>query len=354
MMYKQIYASGSNYEIGLTHGKLAIDEIGGTIRHYRQKFQELWQCDWNTIKEFSNTYYSVIQNSFPQYIEEMKGISDGSGFSFDDILAINCHYELARKGNLVEHSCSVIGVDSSRSDNGHTYLAENWDYSIPQRNNSVILHLTLPKNLKLCMLTEGGIIGRMGYNNYGIGYCGNTMKNDFVGAKLPLHMIKRGILEQSSLQEIYTFVNQYAAGSSYNLMVESASDGGMDFEVDYAQISALQPDQGLLLHTNHFLSKHLISNPAYIKYQKTESVERYQGLRDALFSLPRISFQDIKATLSSHSSDRMSICVHEDPSLPLEKQWATIWSLIIDLSELKMYVCKGNPCQNSYDEITLD
>lgn len=353
MVFKEICAAGSSYEIGLTHGSKAKDMVAGTIEYYRQKFEPIWNCSWAEIKEFSNQYYNLIQAYFPQYIEEMRGLCDGSGQRFDDILAINCHYEIARKGGLAEHSCSVIGVESSRSTDGHTYMAENWDYGVFQKNNTIILKLTLPDDTRICMVTEAGIIGRMGFNSNGIGYCGNTLKNDYVGLKLPLHMMKRLILEQHTLKDIRSIVRTFGTGSSFNILTGSSTEGISDFEVDSHQTTELLPVNGLMFHTNHFLASQLHTRKEYIKYQKNESVLRYASLKQSLEPLEKISLQDIKNALVQHGNHPQGVCTHADHALPIKMQWATICSLVMDLTKQTMYLCEGNPCEHTYLETKL-
>lgn len=353
MAFKEICAAGSSYEMGLAHGSKAKDMVAGTIDYYRQKFEPIWNCSWAEIKEFSNQYYDLIQADFPQYIEEMRGICHGSGQQFDDILAINCHYEIARKGGLTEHSCSVIGVESGRSADGRTYMAENWDYGVFQKHNTIILKLTLPDDTRICMVTEAGIIGRMGFNSSGIGYCGNTLKNDHVGLKLPLHLMKRLILEQHTLEDVRRMVHTFGTGSSFNILAGSSRDGICDFEVDSRQATELLPANSLMLHTNHFLASGLNTDREYIKYLKNESVLRYDSLKQSLEHLERISFQDIKKALVQHGNHPQGVCTHADQALPVRKQWATICSLVMDLTEQTMYICEGNPCGHTYLETKL-
>ena len=353
MSFKEIHASGSNYNLGFTHGSLAKEKVAGTIYYYKQKFEKIWGCPWDKIKEFSNQYYHVIQSNFPQYLDELRGISDGSDMPFDDILAINCHYEIARKGGISEHSCSVIGVNCTRSADGNSYIAENWDYAVFQKNNSIILKLTLDNNSKICMVTEAGIIGRMGFNSNGIGYCGNTLKNDDVGFKLPLHIVKRLILEQRSLSDVRNVIHHYGVASSFNILAGSHNEGFCDFEVDYRQITELAPKNGLLLHTNNFISPHLNVDNKYTKYQKEESVLRYQSLEKSLSRLIKISVNDIRKALAQHTNHPYGVCTHADENTPAEQQWATICSLIINLPDQLMYVCEGNPCESKYTMVRL-
>jgi len=353
MAFQEIQTTGSNYEIGFTHGAAAPDKVAGTIYYYKQKFEKIWNCSWENIKQFSNQYYQVIQELFPQYIQEMEGIAAGSGQSFEDILAINCHYEIARKGGLMESSCSVVGISAERSADGKAYIAENWDYAVFQKGNTVLLKIALPNGTKLCMVTEAGIIGRMGFNNHGIGYCGNTLKNDYVGPKLPLHMIKRLVLEQTSLEDARRIIHNYGAGSSFNMLLCSATEDPCDFEIDYRQVTELSASNGLLFHTNHFTSADLIRQPAYTKYQKQESVLRLNSLRKSLEHLDKISMENLIHTLRTHDNHPQGVCTHANASAPLLEQWSTICSMIVDLSEQTMYVCEGNPCENEYVKVII-
>jgi len=349
-MFKTVIVSGNPYERGLSHGKQAEYEIRRTIRFNIQKMEDLWKKPWEEIRENAGKYGDYLEKSFPEYMEEMRGIADGSGCLFKDILASNCRYELSRMGSAyLENSCTTIGISSRRSANGHTYICENWDWAQYQSESCIILKIDYGNGRQIYTVTEGGILGRMGRNNRGIVFAGNTLKNDLFGLGLPVHIMMRKILECDGLQQVKDLIRNNSIGSSYNLMVGS-SEGILDFEVDNSQITLIKEENGTVCHTNTFIDKELRSDPRYTKYEKEESMLRYESARRQLERKDKISIDDLKSILRSHDNHPYGICTHAVQKEEMKK-WATLASMIVDIEGNKMYLAAGNPCECDYEEI---
>ena len=81
-----VYLTGSPYEIGLAHGKLCRKEILEVNRHifeYYEKISHDSQSQWLTRSR-------RLEKHIPtEYIEEMRGISEGAGIEYDKILFLN-------------------------------------------------------------------------------------------------------------------------------------------------------------------------------------------------------------------------------------------------------------------------
>ena len=134
---KILHVSGSNYEMGYQHGYLLKDEIE---KNYRAVFslsdQEIYDFvlrEWN----------EVISHYVPQeYIEEMQGLADGSGKSFDDVavfvygwryffdeLPTSCMemsaWGPATKDGKLRHFYSLDWHLNAKDSESDTYLQEN-------------------------------------------------------------------------------------------------------------------------------------------------------------------------------------------------------------------------------------
>jgi len=94
----EVLATGSPHKIGLAHGTISKFSIHGSITFYKALFQSKCKMDWSTVKSFALNYQSYLDQNFPQYIEEMRGIAEGAGVSYEDILALNVRTEIAFGG----------------------------------------------------------------------------------------------------------------------------------------------------------------------------------------------------------------------------------------------------------------
>ena len=80
---------------------------------------------WKDVCRFAAAYRDVISRSFPDLVEEARGIAEGSCLSVEDIMVINCRYEMSKvpqipecsdtyisESRISENSCSVISSSS--------------------------------------------------------------------------------------------------------------------------------------------------------------------------------------------------------------------------------------------------
>ena len=77
-----VYLTGTPYEIGLAHGTLLkreIIEVNKPYFEYYAQFLEKYSDQWSKL---SKTFKKKIPQ---EYLEEMRGISDGAQIDFDKI-----------------------------------------------------------------------------------------------------------------------------------------------------------------------------------------------------------------------------------------------------------------------------
>ncbi len=349
-MFKIVELSGTHFEMGYQHGDIMKEQILSTLLFNKNKMEKLWKRNWEEIKSYSNQFLPYLQKNHPDYIEELRGISEGSRLPFDDILAINCRYEISRKGLDKDNCCTTIGISKEKSKDGHAKLAENWDWALCQKKNIVILKMKYNNGLKITTITEAGIIGRMGINNYGIGVVGNTLKNTNVGIGIPVHFTFRKLLEQRSIDSVKEFFQDNKIASSYNFMIANESKI-YDFEVDNKQAKCLQAE--CLYHTNHFIISDLRKNNAYTQYEAEESLKRYESVEEQIKKHKLIDYEDLIQILSSHENHPQGVCTHSKENVADDKKWSTLCSVIFDLTSKEIYLSCGNPCTEPYERMVI-
>ena len=62
--------------------------------------------------------------------------------------------------------------------NGHTLLAQNWDWHPDQRDAMVLLTTTDESGHRVLALTEAGMLAKTGLNSAGVGLCVNMLGTD--------------------------------------------------------------------------------------------------------------------------------------------------------------------------------
>lgn len=83
---------------------------------------------WSSVHAFARQYQPYLLSQWPDYVEEMKGVAEGAGVRFEDILALNVRTEIAF-GNFsssANDGCTAL----SWKDAGVSLLGQNWDWNI--------------------------------------------------------------------------------------------------------------------------------------------------------------------------------------------------------------------------------
>ena len=94
--FKKVVLSGTPHERGVTYGRECRELIDRTIGDYERYFNNKPNLSWNYAIQMAAKFIPAIEAFAPELMEEMHGIAEGCGRSFDEILAINCRSELLR------------------------------------------------------------------------------------------------------------------------------------------------------------------------------------------------------------------------------------------------------------------
>lgn len=356
MNFPYIEIEGTPYEIGFQEGENFKTQITGSIECYKVMFMDYSQLDWDRARELSRQFIPVISEYNPDYLEEMRGIADGSGFDFEDILALNCRSELVFVGkefDKMDGGCTSIGVSSDAGESGNAFLAHNWDWKTSQRSSMVMMKIR-QKNGKptIFMVTEAGIIGKTGFNSAGVALYLNALSTNQAPGGLPLHMAMRGILDCETLAEAVKAATRMPLGCCANFMLGHKNGECIDLEIENDDFDVLYPQDGIIVHTNHFLSPRLPIAPRKdtTKYKLTDSFVRL-GRADKLMRAKKnkITVDDIIDVLSDHVEYPSSICRHDDLKLEPGLRMGTVFSMVVNLTSGDIYFCKGNPCELKYE-----
>ena len=347
--------SGNSYEIGYGVGAQAKKYVLNCVQSYKDMFWAFNGLDWEKCKKLAQQYIPTIESYDPDYIEEMKGIADGAGLTFDDILLLNCRSEVVLRGNadLPPDGCTAIAVTPERT-GGSTYIGQNWDWKPSQRDSMIIVKINQTANDKpnLVLLTEAGIIGKYGMNSYGLGFCFNAMSvNEFPHGGLPLHIALRGAMDSQNLCEAALKVTKMQLGCSVNFMIASADGEAIDIEISNDDFDILYPEKSIIVHANNFKSLRLPRHP-YRETSKAKWPDTFirTGRAEKLMRAIEgdIKPQDFMKVFSDHADFPTSICHHEDPRDPVHNRLGTVTSFIMDLNRMEMYVALGSPCMARY------
>jgi len=303
--------------------------------------------------EKASQFVGPIRDFDADLLSELRGVADGADVSLEEVMALNSRYEVVwsqmpprKKG------CTALAALPKATESGHTLIAQNWDYLVGVRDSCIMLEVQAEDKPAVVMHTEAGIIGQKGINSKGIGLVVNALVSDVDRFEpcIPFWILCRRALNSQSLREALSVILSTEKTVSSNVMLAQAGGAAVDIESTPLDTSIIQPEHGLLVHTNHFIG--LRSLPVKDKFVRTssDSIYRHSIARDYLQERAgSLSRESIKEILRDHFGKPHSICAHEDLTVDEGYRGETLASVIFDLETREILVTKGPPCLGKYN-----
>jgi isopenicillin-N N-acyltransferase-like protein len=319
-------------------------------------------------------YIPGIVQFFPEAIQELKGIADGSGIELVDVVFLNARYDLARvrgsktrpcpprreptangatrtgknrEANLPANGivlngeensdgineCTTAGFLMESTVNGDVILAQNWDNSanIVLKELAVYLEIHPDPSEELpvmFVMTEAGTLGRSGVNSSGLALCASSLlsSEDYFpldyslppGAKqeplLPISLIRRQFLQNSNFGNALVNIQTAPKHVSNTLMVGTADNFVMGLEVTPTTTHLCYPEgkDNFVVHANHFTSQSFHASPWTDLYPGGGSWYRAVRVARAVrpFNDAGLTREKITEGFSDHLSLPTSVCQH--------------------------------------------
>lgn len=286
--------------------------------------------------------------NYPRYCEEMQGVADGAQVPVVDIMALNCRSEITF-GLFVENSKSPVDSDGCTSMSWNTgrttFLSQNWDWMPGQAPNLIICRVSQPNTdlPDFQMITEAGIIGKIGFNSAGVGCCFNAIRARGVDeTRMPIHFGLRTVLESQSKEKAVAALKQRGlAGSAY--MVIGDRLGAIGLESSHLGFQELHADAlGRICHANHYLAKHAgVQESVWL----TDSPERTARIRE--IATPEVMKQEPSfSSILEVFKDEMNLpgAINRKVQEGLSRS-ASLFNVVFDLGSKEGVVTMGRPTE---------
>ena len=339
--FQFIKLTGTPFERGKTYGAAAKKEIGISLGLYAKLFKGYANLSWDGAKEKALKFEKTIQEYFPEALDEMKGIAEGSGRSYEDILALNCRSELMF---ALPDGCTTLALLPEAA-KGKTIIAQTWDWLMECRPANVILEIHQDPLPTILTVSEAGMVGGKGLNSNGIGVCLNAMSVGRGQIGVPLHLMYRGILNSRTITDALDRICEVKRAGAGTFTIGSAAGVVLSFEYTPDNFDVLMSEGEPLCHTNHYLSP-LFKGEDKLKGSVADTHIRYNMLRRLTKQYKDgMEIQDVWTVFSNHVNYPDSICSHEDPANPETTRFCTVYATLMDLDNRALWVTSGCPCE---------
>lgn len=323
---------GNNYEIGYKLGKLLKDFPMKEVFLNNEIILE--KEDILNLKSLLNKYSNGI-------VEEIEGFADGLGVSSDKILYNAMSYLKPR--------CSQIGLSNKITENNHTILARNYEFSHLAEDFNLMRTKVNGKYAHLG--TSVLFFGRDdGINEKGLAIsmssCGIP-----VGARIEMKSPKveglqfwvaiRGVLENcKNVNEGIEFLKNFPIASNVNFVLADAFNNIALFNIYNGEIDIElldgDSDKKYLHITNHYNEKKM---KKYDELPIENSIARYTLIENFINDREEISVNDIKSFLLKKFPEGLYLNYYDD-------FFGTTKSIIMDCDESSLEIVWGGRNEN--------
>jgi isopenicillin-N N-acyltransferase-like protein len=285
---------------------------------------------------------------------EVRGIALGAGADPAHVAALNARTEiLALLGARGRGECSTVVVLGPNGQppltmqtwDWHDHFADAWLVWTIEHEDGRVVHL----------LTEYGILGKIGVSSRGIGIHFNILHHRSDAARggigAPLHVLSRLALDTADdASAALALLGAAEVSASSALTVVGAGNAGKT-----AVCAELVPEgprfvtpsaTGLLIRTNHCL------DPAAAVGDRAprvgpDSYLRHDVLQRALYGRTPAGREALRALMASHAGGAGAVCCHPDPAAALGDRWATLATVALDVREGELWVRRNGPCDEA-------
>ncbi|GAA0428277.1 C45 family autoproteolytic acyltransferase/hydolase [Lentibacillus halophilus] len=358
-----LHLSGDPKEIGRQHGEQGKQEMINSMNTYERLFYEFQGIDWTDVKERAKIHIPAIEAFDIALLEEMEGVAEGSGMTFEDVLALNARSEIALTGDAhtsFSDGCTSISTCSPVTND--TIMGQTWDWKGSQKDSLLMLNIEREDRPNVSMITEAGIIGKIGCNDHAIGVGLNALHSSQKTKGIPIHLGLRSILDTSSLHEAMANVQEGQMASAANFMIGYHEDqrGGMALHVEVSPygIAVTNQDTSYGVHANHICSQEIqmkVGDNNNLRYSDSEIRERRakQLVTQAIQEQQTITDETFKTWLSDTFNAPNSINHYANEQVPSHRQIETVFAVVMNLSTNRLHVCDGMPAHDPFETYTI-
>ena len=328
------YSNIDATKIGQQHGQAAKLHISRCIDFYAGLFLKNCKKTWPEVQQLASAFEQQAKNKWPAYHEEMRGIAHGSERELLDIVALNVRTEI--NFGLFSDGCTSLAWHTEN----HAWLAQNWDWMTAQKQNIIITKVSQTDKPNIIQVTEAGIIGKIGFNDVGVGTLLNAIKVRGVDAtRMPVHFGLRMALESASVDEAVMKLEGYGMASSAHILLADPNKS-LGLEFTKSTFAHCMPDSGeRVVHANHLLLEHPgEEDTVWIK----DSLSRMQTMGENAGRLgSEAGWKEVGGLFEDEQNAPGAICRTQTEVTGS----ATLFNIVMDLKAKRAVVRSGRPTE---------
>jgi isopenicillin-N N-acyltransferase-like protein len=348
-----IEVSGTSGSMGAKLGEECKDLAQNMMAALKARLK-LTGMDMGKGRSLASKFFPYAEAHDPEYVEFLEGYAEAANLSFDDLFV---HFCLDEKG-----FCTDLAVNGDVTLDGSVLSAHTEDWGIEYAGHVVLIRARPRTGPRFMALSLCGAEIDCGMNSEGISFTGNSLYQDDMRVGVPKMFNARGILASRSMGEALRAAFPEKRASSYNHNLCHRSGEMYSVEGSATDFSVIPAVDGWLVHTNHYLSDAMLKHETVFSSPSGRSpgtapstlLRYHRATRLLREHLGDVSVSVLKTIMEDHFNLPRSICCHVEEDAGPDDRYATIFSVVFDLSRLEAHVCPTNPCKGKYGVYPLD
>jgi len=351
---EQLEVSGSHREVGRGIGHRFAGAIHRLFDNYDFLQKHLLPFLENpTGQSFFQSYIQLHRKYFPQYIDELEGLAEGSGRPFEEIFGVNLRGEFAGLIALARPTDGTSTVDAQGCTDclvlapNAALIGHNEDGSPAGYGNMYVVRVAVDDCPTFTVLSYPGFLpgNAFGFNEFGILHSINNVAPRPIKVGLSRHFLARALLDARTLDDAIRVITMPDRASGFNYNIGSLSERqvvSVEVSPEGHHVHAVQ---GYYTHTNHYLE---------LKEQKQEitlsSRKRLERSLTLCRSTPPNDVGHVLALLGDQT-DR-DYPIYRGATFPDTD--ATLCSALYDLDRRELRIYWGNPVREPEKCMQID
>lgn len=350
--------TGSHRDIGRQYGETCRELVQQHLALALDRLHSKSATDSATALERALRYRPFVQQYAAFFDDEIQGVAEGAGLSLAEAYLLQLRAEAA--GSVIDEQtladnqeCTTFAALAGTTSNGVALIGQNADLPAFYRDIGVVAEIRpepLPGSEQahpaVLMLLPAGQVSYIGINDVGMGVFANFVTCDGWQLGFPRYFLSRLMLTKDSVDDSIALVRGMRRASSRNLIALDAHGTAADLETTPTQDARLDPEDGLLAHSNHFVAESLHgeerSRGAHLSNSRVRLERMRELLRARRGEIDAGSMQDVMRDRACHPDNLSRSLGDQDNDI------ITFASVIAEPTEGRMSVAVGPPHENVY------
>jgi hypothetical protein len=344
--------SGTHRQIGQQYGEACVELIHRHLAKALNRLATKPGIDRDEALARAMRYRSYVQQHAPFFDEEIAGVADGAGISLEEAWLLQLRAEVATpvspRANAQDNDeCTTFAVLAEATANGIPLVGQNADLPAFYGEIGVVAEIIPDDMPRILMLLPAGQVSYIGINDRGMGCFANFVTCDNWRLGVPRYLYSRLALTKESVDDAIDLLRSIPRASSRNMIMLDSHGTAADLETTPYDDARLEPVDGLLAHSNHYIAESLLPEERSPDKNVANSKVRLRRMQDLLAEhRGRIDVETMQSILRDRTCHPDTLCrmPGDDP----ESDVITFASVIAEPTEGRLWVAVGPPNENEY------